>query len=128
MRISEKRILNAMKKSGGIISVIAQRLGCSRRTIYDRVEKSKKIKDALMQAKEELIDVAESKLANKIEEGDIGAIKFYLQTQAKQRGYVEKQEIDYRGTQLNVSVDIKQAIEHLKSFGIEDENHQKKIS
>jgi hypothetical protein len=106
VRISKRRILKAIDGSAGIITVIANRVGCSRLTIYERVEKDPDIKDALMQSKEQLIDVAESKLAEKINVGDLGSIKFYLQTQGKHRGYVERQEVEHSGEMAPVTINL----------------------
>jgi hypothetical protein len=40
-----------------------------------------------------MVDVAESKLMAKIDAGDTTAIIFFLKTQGKGRGYVERQEV-----------------------------------
>ena len=40
-----------------------------------------------------MLDFAESKLFQKIKEGDSTAILFYLKTQGKARGYIERSEV-----------------------------------
>jgi hypothetical protein len=43
---------------------------------------------------EGLLDLAESKLIENINKNDDTAIIFYLKTKGKNRGYIERQEID----------------------------------
>ena len=44
--------------------------------------------------KESLLDLAESKLMENINNNENIAIIFYLKTKGKQRGYIEKQEVE----------------------------------
>lgn len=44
--------------------------------------------------KAKYLDLAENKLLQKINDGDLGAICFYLKCQGKHRGYIERQQID----------------------------------
>jgi hypothetical protein len=44
-----------------------------------------------------MIDNAESKLYAKVVEGDTTALIFFLKTQGRSRGYVEKQETETSG-------------------------------
>ena len=53
----------------------------------------KQIKEAIQEAKESMLDFTENKLFTQIKEGNLTAIIFYLKTQGKARGYIEKQEI-----------------------------------
>lgn len=78
--------------SGGNIRLIANRLGVSRPTIYAYKKKWKTVEDALKDEKEEMLDLAENKLWKLINDENITAIIFYLKTQGKQRGYIERQE------------------------------------
>lgn len=78
--------------SGGNIRLIANRLGVSRQTIYSYKKKWKTVEDALKEEKEEMLDLAENKLWKLINDENITAIIFYLKTQGKQRGYIERQE------------------------------------
>ena len=44
-----------------------------------------------------MIDFAESSLYKQIKDGNTSATIFFLKTQAKRRGYIEKQEIEHSG-------------------------------
>jgi hypothetical protein len=51
------------------------------------------VREAITQAREDLKDFAESKLLRRIDDDDLTAIIFFLKTQAKDRGYVERAEV-----------------------------------
>jgi hypothetical protein len=88
-----------------MVYVAAERIGCSPNNIKARIEKSPALQEVLAQSKGYLVDTAELKLAQAVQAGDLGAIKFYLQTQAKDRGYVERREISGPdGDAIQVSV------------------------
>ena len=88
-----QRIIKAVKESKGLLTVAAARAGIGYRTILRYSNEFPTVKKAVIEAKEELIDLTESKLYNAIEEGNMTAIIFFLKTQAKDRGYIEKSEI-----------------------------------
>ena len=83
----------AIKEANGFISHAASRLGTSRTTLHDMINKSPKLKEAVADAREAMRDFAENKLFQNIKDGKETSLIFYLKTQAKDRGYVERQEI-----------------------------------
>lgn len=88
----------AVTEAQGLISVAARRLGVTRSTIYSAIKKHASVREAVEDARERTTDLAEGKLFSKISDGDMTAIIFYLKTQAKNRGYVERQERHHTGT------------------------------
>jgi predicted transcriptional regulator len=84
----------ALRKAGGLYADAARLLGLSRQTVRDRVEGSARLKAVVAEAREELLDIAESKLVSAIKKGNLGAICFFLRTQGRNRGYVERNEIE----------------------------------
>lgn len=88
----------AVTEAQGLISVAARRLGVTRSTIYSAIKKHASVREAVEDARERTTDLAEGKLFSKISEGDMTAIIFYLKTQAKNRGYIERQERHLTGT------------------------------
>ncbi len=95
----------AVTEAQGLISVAARRLGVDRSAIYQAAKKHPEIQKAIEDARERTTDLAEGKLFQKINEGDNTAILFYLKTQAKKRGYVERQEVTgAEGGELTVRV------------------------
>jgi len=101
----KKELLEALAKSKGIVSTACESVGLSRTTFYDYVNTDPEFAQAVDDINEKSIDFVESKLFEKItgvtvQTGDNiyeqppsdTAIIFYLKTQAKDRGYVEKTE------------------------------------
>ena len=82
-------ISQALQKARGNVSVAAKSLGCSHSTIYRRVRDNEVLREIIEDEREAFLDFVESKLHEKIEEGNMTAIIFYLKTQAKHRGYCE---------------------------------------
>ena len=93
MRATEKRMLDAIKKNGGAVYLAARELGCAPNTIYNRMEKSPALKQAVEDARGEVVDYAEQKLRLAILNGEPWAIAMALKTIGKHRGYVERQEV-----------------------------------
>jgi len=91
---SNEVIIEALQRSGGVMSAAAKMLNTSRVSLYKWLEKNAKLREAREQAEESLLDLAESKLFKAIEKGDMTAIIFTLKTRGKTRGYVERQEIN----------------------------------
>jgi hypothetical protein len=86
-------ILFAIRESRGYITEIAERLGCSRQTIYNIAEKSARVKEALEDQREKRLDRAERKLDEAIEQGEAWAICLLLKTMGRHRGYIQKLEV-----------------------------------
>ena len=89
----EKDILEALKASRGIVSAAARRLGMNRRQLTRRVKSSEKLKEARDDARAEFCDLAESKLAENVEAGNVPSVLFALKCLGKDRGYVERSEV-----------------------------------
>ncbi len=80
------------------ISKACEVMSISRQTVYNWIDKVDGFSDLLIESEEQAIDTAESALMEKIKEGDIRAIIFFLRTKGKKRGYTEKSEIDLSHT------------------------------
>ncbi len=93
MRVTNTRMLEAVKKNGGAVYLAARELGCAPNTIYNRMERVPSIKQAVEDARGEVVDYAEQKLRLAILNGEPWAIAMTLKTIGKSRGYVERQEV-----------------------------------
>lgn len=92
-KFTAQEVIDALEGSKGIVSQAARKLRCSRTTIYNYIDKYTTVKQALEDEREDLLDFVEGKLLENIKDGNMTAIIFYLKTQGKHRGYVERQEI-----------------------------------
>ncbi len=110
----KKKILEALEKYNGIISVACTATQFSRSTFYSWLNSDEEFKTAVDDIQEIAIDFVESKLFEKITGVKIGketgegvnvydtppsdtAIIFYLKTKGKKRGYIEKTETEVTG-------------------------------
>lgn len=91
-KFTAEEAVRAVKESGGFVTVVARRLNCSVRHVYNLVAKYESVKDALFEERESMKDLAEGEIVKKIQAGETTMIIFYAKTQMKDRGYVERQE------------------------------------
>jgi hypothetical protein len=86
------QVIAALKATGGIKTLAAQKLGCDPSTVHGYINRYWEIGEAVAQVAESVLDLAEAKLLKHIKGGNLTAIIFYLKTQGKQRGWVERVE------------------------------------
>ena len=90
--MSKKKFKEAVLDSGGVITTIANRMGVSRKAVYDWLAKHPEMKEYREQEEEKILDMAEISLFSQVKDKDFAATKYILGTKGKSRGYVEKQE------------------------------------
>jgi hypothetical protein len=90
--MTAEQVIGAIGDSQGNLSVASRRIGCSRPTLYSFIAKHPTCQDAVRSSREKMIDSVESILYSKALEGEAWAVCFFLKTQAKHRGYVERSE------------------------------------
>lgn len=91
---SNKKIIEVLEKTGGLLKPAATKLGITRQTIYEWIEREPELKEALATIRESMVDMSEGALYKQISEGNTAAILFHLKTQGKHRGYIERSESD----------------------------------
>lgn len=92
-RYTAEEVVEAIRATRGRVHSVARRLGCDARTIYNYAERYASVRDELDMQRGLRGDTAEFKLDEAIDRGEAWAVKYYLSTQCKDRGYVERQEI-----------------------------------
>jgi hypothetical protein len=92
-KVTASEVIEALKKHQGLAALAADSLGVHVQTIYNYRDKYPTVADTIKHLREKRKDVVEGKLWSRINSDDTTAIIFFLKTQAKDRGYVERQEI-----------------------------------
>ena len=105
---TKEEVIEAIRGSGGIKTVIAGRLGVARITVDTYLDRWKIVQDIYNQEVETTKDYAESAIVGNIRlaakqaamgnPAETGDAWKYLQMKAKERGYVQKQEIEHSGS------------------------------
>jgi len=90
----KKDLLDALERSLGIVSTACEKAGISRQTHYNWLKDDAEYKEAVRAIEERTIDFAESHLHALIKDKNPAATIFFLKTKGKNRGYVERQEIE----------------------------------
>ena len=90
----KETFLISLKNNLGHISNACEAANIHRQTYYSWIEKDKEFKDKCDDVKEGLVDLAESKLFENINNNDNTCILFFLKCKGKSRGYRERQEIE----------------------------------
>ena len=101
----KKAMIEALEKSLGVVTTACKVVGINRSTHYDWLKADEEYKKSVESIKDMAVDYAESKLHQNIGSGDTTAIIFFLKTQGKHRGYIEKQQIE--------------ATNNIKMYGVE---------
>ena len=107
-RYSAKKFVEAVKGSGGVVQVIAQRMGCTWHTARKWIDEYPTVKAAFDAEVETTFDIAESVVlqnivaARKIQQEenrlvDTGDAKWYLRRKGKDRGYVTQTDHEISG-------------------------------
>lgn len=118
-RVTNQQIEEKLIEGKGNIGAVARACGVSRQAIGQRIASSPKLKTLTEELRETKLDTAEDKLGEAIDKGEGWAICFFLKTQGKKRGYVERSEITGAdGGAIEVSTFEKSV---LKSYGESDE-------
>ena len=89
----KKGMIEALEKSLGIVTTAARMVGINPSTHYEWLKTDSDYKIEVENIKNITIDFAEAQLHKQISEGNVAATIFFLKTQAKSRGYIERQEI-----------------------------------
>lgn len=79
--------INAMPNTGGVVSAIAEKVGCAWNTADKYIKEHPTVAQAWRNERERIVDMAEMALFKKVKEGESWAIKYTLVKLGKERGY-----------------------------------------
>jgi poly-gamma-glutamate capsule biosynthesis protein CapA/YwtB (metallophosphatase superfamily) len=104
-------MLEALKKHLNIVTTACKDVGIDRSTHYEWLKNDPDYKAKVEALDDVVLDFAESKLHQSINNGSDTATIFFLKTKGKKRGYVEKQEI----TQTNLNVEVAEVTDEMQN-------------
>jgi len=102
-KFTVEQIKEAITKAGGFISIACKSLNCTRKTIYNYLDKYPELKEQVADIREHYLDIAEASLIQKVKDGNTPELIFYLKTQGKKRGYTEKSDLDITSDGKSIS-------------------------
>ncbi len=109
--LKKNAMLEALKKSLGIVTKAVEMVGIDRQTHYNWLKDDADYKAKVEALDDVVLDFAESKLHQSINNGSDTATIFFLKTKGKKRGYIEKSEI----TQTNLNVEVQEVTEEMQN-------------
>lgn len=96
----EETVSESIKKLNGNIAAVCKELGTTRATFMRYCERHPTIQTTLYESREEMLDMAESSLYRRVLAGEAWAVCFFLKTQGRKRGYIERAET------FNLNIDL----------------------
>ena len=108
MAITAEQAIKAIHNAKGFITTAAKHLGISRTQLHRIINKYPTVREAVTDAKEEFKDFAESKIYQEISNGNTAILIFYAKTQMKDRGYVERAQVEIVQRELDSALDLLQ--------------------
>ena len=123
LTVKKDAMIQALTSSLGNVTEAAEKIGIRRETHYAWLKDDPEYNAAVASLKNVALDFAESQLKKLMEgaerqalthDGEVVTIKdapntsaviFYLKTQGKQRGYIERQELSTEIKSINITID-----------------------
>jgi hypothetical protein len=97
-KFTPAEVAAALRDAEGMVYLAAERLDVAASTVYRYAERHPEVREAMDHQKGRRLDTAENKLWAAVKRGSAWAVCFFLKTQGKARGYVERQEIEQAAT------------------------------
>lgn len=112
----KKATLDALEKSLGIVTTATKSVGINRSTFYDWYNDDEKFRNGVDDIKEIAKDFVESQLYGQIKDGNTTATIFYMKCKMRERGYIEKTDVNIKSGSPDLSdMSTEEIREHLKN-------------
>lgn len=95
--LHKKAVIDALEKTLGVVTTACKQVGIGRTQFYEWLKTDEGFRKQVEDIQNVALDYAESQLHKQIGDGSTAATIFYLKTKGKNRGYVERQEIQHDG-------------------------------
>jgi len=102
-KYTPEQVIAAAKECKGMAYVMAEKLGCCVKTVYNYRDRYDEVAEAMEHQDGKVDDVAELKLYEAIQNGEAWAIRFRLTHKGVGRGYTKEQKIDHTSSDGSMS-------------------------
>lgn len=109
--IRKKAVIEALKKTLGIVTPACEMAGIHRDTFYEWKKKDPEFRRQVEDIEEITLDFVESQLMKNIREGSEKAIMFFMRYKARKRGYSDEINMNVRVEQPLLGPIIDESIE-----------------
>lgn len=92
--VRKKKLLTALRKHHGLVTIACEEAGVSCPVYYTYMREDPEFNKAVTEINDRTLDYAESALLRNIQDGKETSLIFFLKCKGKERGYVEKSELD----------------------------------
>jgi len=96
----KKAVLEALEQTLGVVTTACKSVGIGRTIFYEWLKQDEEFATAVKDIENITMDFVESQLHKQIQAGNTTATIFFLKTKAKNRGYVERRELETRDMTL----------------------------
>lgn len=90
-------MIRVLKEAQGMVYVAARKLGCSHQTVYNYAKRYATVQQVIDEETGHFIDTGELALKRAVLAGEGWAVCFLLKTKGKERGYVERHQLEHSG-------------------------------
>jgi hypothetical protein len=119
-RLTKNKVKDLLKQAQGNYAAVARAYGVSRQAVQKYVSNDAELSEVAQEARETMLDNAESKLYSEAMNGNTAALIFLLKTQGKRRGYIERAEIQQDSTTRHEFPQFERALEKIYGDGNSD--------
>lgn len=91
--LNSELVAAALADMQGNVAAVAKRFGVHRSSVQELIDKRPALQRVLSDARDGMLDHAESSLYRAVIAGEAWAVCFFLKTQGKKRGYIERNEV-----------------------------------
>ena len=93
VQYTNHQIIDALVRTNFVKQKACKLLGMSKQALYYRLERDETLQRQLALALDDRLDIAEGELMKLVKGGNFQAIKFFLETIGRKRGYGQKVEV-----------------------------------
>ena len=104
--IKKESLLKSLEQSLGVVTVACSQADVPRSTYYKWLNEDEEFAKQVKDIENVALDFAESKLHEQIQSNNTSATIFFLKTKGKNRGYVERTEVQQETTYKSLDINI----------------------